>query len=394
MHKQMNWSRCILICFSLLLLVSCGARHDADEKYYLVSANIQVPYWKSAGEGFIQAASQMKVRAEFAGPDTYDPKAEQAEFERVAKTKPSGILVAPANPELMRPDIDAAIAAGIPVLTMDADSPTSKRLIFIGTNNYQAGVMGAKVAAKEMHGKGNVIVFTMPGQTNLDDRLRGYRDTFASSPQIKIVRVVDIAGNPRVAFDAAEQIVGKEKDKVDAFVSLEALSGKEVAEVLDRYNVKGKTVVAMDTDPETLDWIRKGVIAATIAQKPYTMAYVGMTMLDMLHHNPPRSLQEDFPADPCPTVPAFVDTGAALIDKSNVDALLAAPQSHEIIVLIKSARSHDASRSSSAAVILRPTFFVGRRDPCRILRGANVSAPYIDRSLGVLGFAAASAASG
>jgi ribose transport system substrate-binding protein len=307
--------------------VGCGERHEAEERYVLVSANIQVPYWKSAGEGFINAASQMKVRAEFAGPDTYDPKAEQAEFERVVKTKPSGILVAPANPELMRANIDAAIAAGIPVLTMDADSPSSKRLIFIGTNSYQAGVMGAKVALKEMHGKGNVVVFTMPGQTNLEDRLRGYRDTFANSPQIKIARVVDIAGNPRVAFDTASEIVGKEKDKVDGFVCLEALAGKEVAEVLDRYNVKGKTIVAMDTDPETLDWIKKGVIAATIAQKPYTMAYVGLTMLDNLHHNPSRNLQEDWAADPFSTIPAFIDTGAALVDKNSVDAFLAAQQS-------------------------------------------------------------------
>src|SRR5579872_1456452 len=245
MNHNRIWSRCFLLGFALFLLAGCGARHDTDEKYVLVSANIQVPYWKSAGEGFINAGSQVKVRAEFVGPDTYDPKAEQAEFQRVVKTKPSGILVAPANPELMRPDIDAAIAAGIPVLTMDTDSPASKRLIFVGTNNYQAGVMGAKVAVKEMHGKGNVVVFTMPGQTNLEDRLRGYRDTFANSSQIKIARVVDIAGNPRVAFDTASQIVGKEKDKVDAFICLEALAGKEVAEVLTRYNVKGKTVVAM-----------------------------------------------------------------------------------------------------------------------------------------------------
>jgi len=325
MHNPIKWSGCILLCFTLLMLAGCGDRHDADEKYVLVSANIQVPYWKTAGEGFIQAASQMKVRAEFVGPDTYDPKAEQAEFERVVKTKPSGILVAPANPEVMQADIDAAIAAGIPVITMDGDSPASKRLIFIGTNNYQAGVMGAKVAVKEMHGKGNVVVFTMPGQTNLEDRLRGYRDTFANS-QIKIARVVDIAGNPRVAFDTASEIVGKEKDKVDAFVCLEAQAGKEVAEVLTRYNLKDKTILAMDTDPETLDWIKKGVIAATIAQKPYTMSYVGMTMLDNLHHNPPRSLQEDWVADPVATIPAFIDTGAALVDKSNVDAFLAAQQ--------------------------------------------------------------------
>jgi ribose transport system substrate-binding protein len=83
----------------------------------------------------------------------------------------------------------------------------------------------------------------------------------------------------------------------------------------------------MDTDPETLDWVKKGVIAATIAQKPSTMAYVGLTMLDILHHNPPRSLQEDWAADPFATIPAFIDTGAALVDKSTVDTFLAAQQS-------------------------------------------------------------------
>jgi ribose transport system substrate-binding protein len=83
----------------------------------------------------------------------------------------------------------------------------------------------------------------------------------------------------------------------------------------------------MDTDPETLDWVKKGVIAATIAQKPSTMAYVGLTMLDILHHNPPRSLQEDWAVDPFATIPAFIDTGAALVDKSTVDTFLAAQQS-------------------------------------------------------------------
>jgi ribose transport system substrate-binding protein len=326
MHKPDGCRRCMLACISLVLLASCGSRHDSDEKYYLVSANIQLAYWRAAGAGFMRAAEQMKVQAEFVGPQTYDPKAQQLAFERAVQAKPSGILISPANPQLMRADIDAAVASGIPVITMDADAPASKRLFFIGTNNYQAGVMGAKVAVREMHNKGNIVVFTMP-QTNLDERLRGYRDVFANSPQIKITRVVDIAGNPRVAFDTTEEIVGRERDKIDAFVCLEAQAGKEVAEVLDRYNIKGKTILAMDTDAETLDWIKKGVIAATIAQKPYTMSYVGLTMLDNLHHNPPRSLLDDWMSDPITPVPAFVDTGATLVDKSTVDGFVASQQS-------------------------------------------------------------------
>jgi ribose transport system substrate-binding protein len=164
----------------------------------------------------------------------------------------------------------------------------------------------------------------MPDQQNLQDRLRGYRDALARTPDVKITRVVDIQGDPRIAFDTTTQIVGKERDKVDAFVCLEAQSGKEVAGVLNSYHVTGKTVIAMDTDQETLDWIQKGVIAATISQKPYTMAFVGMQMLDNLYHHKPLSLDRDWSVDSYATIPTFVDTGSDLIDKSNVDSFIQA----------------------------------------------------------------------
>jgi ribose transport system substrate-binding protein len=88
----------------------------------------------------------------------------------------------------------------------------------------------------------------------------------------------------------------------------------------------------MDTDQETLDWIQKGAIAATVAQKPYTMAFVGMQMLDNLYHHKPTSLMEDWSKDSYAPIPMFVDTGTGLIDKNNVESfiqagkLLAAPK--------------------------------------------------------------------
>jgi ribose transport system substrate-binding protein len=172
-----------------------------------------------------------------------------------------------------------------------------------------------------------VVIFTMPSQPNLQERQHGYKDALDASPNIKITRVVDIQGDPRITFDTTSEIIGKEKDKVDAFVCLEAQSGKEVAGLLDRYHVTGKVVMAMDTDPETLDWIQKGGIAATIAQKPYTMAYVGMQMLDILYHHKPASLAGDWAKDIYAPVPSFVDTGSALIDKTNLDSFLQAGKS-------------------------------------------------------------------
>ncbi|MCI0355931.1 MAG: substrate-binding domain-containing protein [Acidobacteria bacterium] len=296
--------------------------HSVEEKYYFISANIKIPYWQAAGAGFDRAASQLKVKAEFVGPDRYDPKAQQEEFRRILQQKPSGILVSAADPALLRPDIDAAIAAGIPVITVDADAPKSKRLMFIGTDNYQAGRLGGQVLVKHLRLRGNVVVFTMPGQANLDERLRGYSDVLAAYPQIKIVEVVDIQGNPALAFDRAKQIIG-ERAKVDAFVCLEALAGKEVADVLDR-NQSDKVVVAMDTDEGTLNWIKQGRIVATIAQKPGTMGYFGLKMLDDLHHHKVTPLDGNWSQNPSSPLPNFVDTGSMLIDKDNVDAFIRA----------------------------------------------------------------------
>ena len=311
-----------LICTSL----SCGSGHDSDEYFVFVAANLQVPYWQTAGAGFAKAAAQMKVRTDYLGPNSYDPKAERDAIGQAVQQKATGILLGVTDPALLKDGIDKAIAAGIPVITMDSDAPASKRLFFIGTNNYQGGVNGGQRLAQELKGKGNVVVFTMPDQHNMQDRLRGYRDALASTG-IKITRVVDIQGDPRIAFDTTTQIIGKEKDQVDAFVCLEAQSGKEVAGVLNSYKITGKVVMAMDTDPETLDWIKKGGIAATIAQKPYTMAFVGMQMLDNLYHHKPPTLDTDWSKDSFAPIPSFVDTGSALIDKSNVDSFLQAKQS-------------------------------------------------------------------
>jgi len=307
-----------------ITFLSCGSAHDSDEYFVFVSTNLQVPYWKTAGTGFNNAATQLKVRADFTGPQNYDPKAERDALDQAVQKKATGILLSVADASVLKDSIDKAITAGIPVVTLDSDAPSSRRLFFIGTNNYQAGFTGGQRLAQELKGKGNVVVFTMPDQPNLQDRLRGYKDALTKTPEIKITRVVDIQGDPRIAFDTTTQIVGKERDKVDGFVCLEAQSGKEVAGVLNSYHVSGKSVIAMDTDQETLDWIQKGVIAATIAQKPYTMAFVGMQMLDNLYHHRPSSLDRDWSKDSYAPIPSFVDTGSDLIDKSNVDTFIQA----------------------------------------------------------------------
>lgn len=305
----------------VLLTPGCSAsRHDGTEIYYLVVTNIKIPYWQAALGGLSRAASELRVRAEMVGPDVYDTKLQRDFFKQVVAKKPSGIMISAADPVLMKPEIDAAIAAGIPVITMDSDSPDSRRLFFIGTNNYQAGLMGGRLLAQKLNRKGQVIVYTIPTQGNLIERLRGYEEAL-SDTDIKIVQTIDVRGDPTLAFDRTMEIVKSGAVKVDGFICLEAIAGKEVADVLERNKVQGKTLIAMDTDPQTLEWIQKGRITATVAQKPFTMGYFGLRMLDDFHHNKPAKLDVDWKQDLEALVPAVIDTGASLIDQSNLDRM-------------------------------------------------------------------------
>jgi ribose transport system substrate-binding protein len=326
MQKSRRLVALFVAAMCAVLAAGCS-RHSSNEHYYLVASNIKLPYWQSAAAGLDKIAAKYDVHAELRGPDTFDPQAQVQEFRSVVALKPAGILVSVADPKLMVPEIDAAIDAGIPVITVDSDAPQSRRLFFIGTNNREAGRLGGHRLLEKLHGAGNVVFFTNAGQPNLDERLGGYQDVLSQRPEVHIVQVIDIHGQGTVAFDQTQSLLAKTgKDRVDAFVCLEASAGKEVGEVLRRANSSDRVLIAMDVDKDTLDLVKQGVIAATVAQKPFTMTYVGVEMLDILHHDPLPSLTKAYGPDPYAPIPAFVDTGSALVDGGNVDQYIQAQQ--------------------------------------------------------------------
>lgn len=322
MNIQRKWTVVALAAVVVPLLAGC-MRHSKKERYYLIATNTSVPYWKTAAAGFAAAGAEYGVTVDTRGPGNLDPQAEADEFKSTAATKPAGILVSVANAALMQPQIDAAIDAGIPVITMDSDAPASKRLYFIGTNNLEAGRLGGHRMAAMLNGKGNVVFFTNPGQPNLDERLKGYKDTFAGYPGIKIVEVFDIKSDPGTALDQGmAYLARKGADKIDGFICLDSRSGVNVAEAFKRQNATGRVLIAMDVDSDTLQLVKDGVIDSTISQKPYTMAFLGLKALDDAFHYPVKPLGKDYALDPYSPFPAFIDTGVALVDKTNVDALL------------------------------------------------------------------------
>jgi len=307
------------LALAVLSTPGCG-RHSSSEVYYMVVTHSTLPYWQTAAAGFNKAATQLGVKAKVVGPETYDPQGEVTALHDAVASKPAGILISVADVASLQPEIDKAISAGVPVITIDSDAPGSRRLYFVGTNNLESGRLGARRVIEKLGGRGNVVFFTMPGQPNLEDRLKGFKEVFATRPDIHIVDVVDMKGDPRYAFDWTQESLALSGDKrVDAFVSLESASGKAIADALKRSKVTDRLLVAWDVGTDTLDDIKDGVIDSTVAQKPFTMGYIRLQALDDIYHNPPKSLAKDYSANAFAPYPVFVDTGTALVDKTNVD---------------------------------------------------------------------------
>jgi ribose transport system substrate-binding protein len=317
--KAFQGTALMVLALGILATTGCE-RHSKKEVFYLVSANMNLPYWQQAAAGFNKAAEQYKVTARVVGPENYDAQAELDALTKAVAAKPAGILISAADAAVLTPEINAAIDAGIPVITMDSDAADSKRLFFIGTNNLEAGRMGGRHAVEKLGGKGNVVFFSLAGQPNTEERLKGFKDAFASHPDIKVVDVVDVKSDPRNAFDKAQELMALTgPKKIDAFISLESASGKIVADAVSRAKGTDRLVMAWDTSQDTLDGIKNGIIDSTIAQKPYTMGYVGLKTLDGIFHDPPAQLGKDHSADSNAPFPVFEDTGTALVEKSNVE---------------------------------------------------------------------------
>jgi ribose transport system substrate-binding protein len=307
----------------LAFMFGCGT-DSKQEVYYMIAANVQLPYWQTAANGFNKAAAQYQVTAKVVGPSSYDPVGELDALQQAVRANPKGILISVADVGTLQREIDTAVQNGIPIITMDSDAPATRRLYFIGTNNVEAGHQGGSRLVEKLQ-KGNIAFFTIPGQPNLEDRLRGFKEVLNTQPGLKVAEIVDIKGDAATAFDKAQQLVDQTgAKKIDAFVCLEAVSGKPVADAIKRANAHDREVVSWDADPATLDAIKDGTIDATIAQKPYTMGYFGLRMLYNVSHHPPDLLNKDFRSDFYSPFPVFIDTGTTLVDRGNVDLYVSA----------------------------------------------------------------------
>ena len=294
-----------------------GIRGDMNEKYVMVTFQAGHDYWKRALKGFEDAADALNVSIEYRGAAQYDVNEQITVLEQVIAKKPDGIAISAIDPDKITTTINKAVDAGIPVVLFDSGAPSSKAQTFIGTNNYNAGVMGAEEMAALLNNKGKVGIVTLPNQLNHQERLKGFQETIEKDyPGIEVVEVKDGKGSEPVSRKAANEMLAQYPD-LNGIFATEAIGGIGVGSAVSSAKGKNKVkIVSFDTDKQTLDLIKDGTISATLAQGTWKMGYWSLQFLFHLNHK--LTADSKLGNISAPPLPSNVDTGVSVITKENV----------------------------------------------------------------------------
>ncbi len=295
-----------------------NAEADPNEEYIFIGKSVSNPYWVDARAGLEDRAKTLGVKADFRGASGTDVNEQIKQFEDAMARKPAGIIISPSGVGIT-PMINRAIDSGIPVICVDSDAPQSKRFSYVGTDNYNAGKQGGELLGKLLSGRGEVFLLSVPGEPNLEERIKGYQDALAKHPGIKIVDIGNDRAEANEAARVARNILSAHPN-IAGVGCVDSGGGEGTAVVLREKGLVGKIkIVGMDRNDATLNLIEEGVIEASIAQRTYTMAYMSLGMLYDLYHNKVRMVDDWRSAGVLP-LPTNVDTGTVVITKENVGA--------------------------------------------------------------------------
>jgi len=179
--------------------------------------------------------------------------------------------------------IKKAIAAGIPVMTWDADSPDSGRFTYLGVSNYDGGKAAADLLIRAMGTKGKVALLTgVPGALNLEERMRGFKDFLKDYPDIEIVDTVACYDDINKGVEVVEEAMQAHPDLTGwFFVGLWPLFAEKGSMPLWEAAAKSGKVktVAFDTLPVELEYVKEGYIQGLVGQKYWGWGYDTVQMI-------------------------------------------------------------------------------------------------------------------
>ena len=327
----------ILAMVLVLSLGACGAKEEAPaaaapeaapavnsaETYYYIAPLASLEYWLAHRAGLEDACAKLGVTAKFVGDDGLDVDAMCAVIETAINDPNCAGIVMQANfADAYEPYVKQAKEKGIAVCYQTVDGvPGSERLCFLGTDYVEYGKIMMQQAAEATGGKGDVIVVNAlsAGSSSVEAVMQGIREEVENWPDMKIVAEVDDQSDAAVAATKTGAAL-LANPNVSVVIGGQSTSAIGAVTAIKEAGLSDKVeVISIDRDSATLEYIQSGDIYSTVAGKQYTEVYYGVHFCYDYRHGAKNAFSADDAAAGMVIAPSFVDTGALIINASNVD---------------------------------------------------------------------------
>lgn len=291
-----------------VLLAATGAGASAAEKFAVIMGNIPSAnqFWAKVEQGALEKGKELGVDVTVLGsPGGESDVAGQIAVVEDQLTKGiTGLAIAPADPAALVPTIEKALKQGVKVVYIDRPGELGG-ISYVGTDNEPAAALGGKHICDNIEKGSDVAILQgVMAIINGQARAKGSRDALAACG-MNIVAEQTAEWDTAKGMAVTENIITAHPNLKALFASndnmaMGAIEALKSAKMLDKV-----MVVGFDGNPEAAEAILRGDMAISIAQRPTNMGMIGVESLMKLINGE--------------TLPAVVDTGAEIVDKSNAE---------------------------------------------------------------------------
>jgi simple sugar transport system substrate-binding protein len=244
------------------------------------------PFWSVVKNGVDRAAADLGVTVEYQAPSTFDMVAMSQLIDGVVASEPDGLVVSIPDPDALGPSVQAAIAAGIPVISINSGSDVAEEfgvLAHIGQTEYEAGYGGGQRLAAAGATKAYCVNHEV-GNLGLDQRCQGFADAMAEAGGTVDILEVDLADPTGSANRISAALTADET--YDALLTLGPGSALPALQALEDEGLLGTVLLAtFDLSPEVLEAIRDGNMLFAIDQQQYLQGYLPIVYLTLYLEN-------------------------------------------------------------------------------------------------------------
>ena len=227
-------------------------------------------FWSVAKNGVDSACKDMNISCKYVAPGTFDMVEMAKLIDNAVSQNPKGIVITLPDAAALGKSVKAAIAAGIPVISMNSGSDDYASLgisAHVGQTEFEAGVGGGQ-KMKAAGGKKALCVNHEVGNVALDRRCAGFKKGFGGT--------VDILGTSNDVTEIQKAVAAKLGGGYDTILTLGAgLSGEAALKALEETGNIGKVKLGtFDMSPDMLKAAAAGKVEFLIDQQQYLQGYL------------------------------------------------------------------------------------------------------------------------